>query len=125
MNNKINEEKLNRLLNLYQNHDYDNLIIKIKAELKDFDHPVLYNLLGAALINKNNLIDAEDNYKSLTDKFPKYIDGFVNLGTVYQKMKRYDDAVNQYNSVLDMENITDEIKQSIFHNLGTIFIEKA
>ncbi|MBA94000.1 MAG: hypothetical protein CMG47_02965 [Candidatus Marinimicrobia bacterium] len=125
MNNKINEEKLNKLLNLYQNHDYDNLISNIKTELKDFDHPILYNLLGAALINKNDLMDAEDNYKTLTDKFPKYIDGFVNLGTVYQKMKRYDDAVNQYNSVLDMENITDENKQSIFHNLGTIFIEKA
>ena len=125
MNNLIKEDKIKGFIKLYENQEYDNLINDIKIELKTIDNPMLYNLLGAALINKNDLIEAENNYKTLIDKFPNYIDGFINLGTVYQKMKKYDDASNLYNTVLDMENINDENKQTIFHNLGTILIEKA
>ena len=122
MNNKINQDKLNSFIKLYENHDYDNLIISIKSELKSIDNPILYNLLGAALINKNDLNEAEVNYKTLIDKFPNYIDGFINLATVYQKLKRYDEATQLYNSVLEMENINDDNKQTLFHNLGTILI---
>tara|TARA_B100001540_G_C15797063_1_gene638138 strand:+ start:684 stop:1958 length:1275 start_codon:yes stop_codon:yes gene_type:complete len=125
MNNKINQDKLNSFIKLYENHDYDNLIISIKSELKSIDNPILYNLLGAALINKNDLNEAEVNYKTLIDKFPNYIDGFINLATVYQKLKRYDEATQLYNSVLEMENINDDNKQTLFHNLGTILIEEA
>ena len=125
MNNLIKEDKIKGFIKLYENQEYDNLINDIKIELKTIDNPMLYNLLGAALINKNDLIEAENNYKTLIDKFPNYIDGFINLGTVYQKMKKFEDASNLYNTVLDMENINDENKQTIFHNLGTILIEKA
>ena len=79
MNNLIKEEKIRGFIKLYENQQYDNLINGIKIELKSIDNPILYNLLGAALINKNDLIEAENNFKILIDKFSDYIDGFINL----------------------------------------------
>ena len=57
MNNLIKEEKIKGFIKLYENQEYDNLINDIKIELKNIDNPMLYNLLGAALINKNDLIN--------------------------------------------------------------------
>ena len=124
MNKEISEKQITNLVNLYSSHKFNDLDKELDNMLQEYSHPLLHNLRGGMFISLGDYQKAEKEYKHLIKIFPDYYDGFINLAIVYQKTNRIDEALKIYEEILEYDKINNESKINIFHNTGTLFLEK-
>lgn len=102
---KINyQDKLKSMNNYFANGNYD-IVIKLASELIKFNNkdPHLYNTLGLALYELNNLDDAILSYLKAIKISPSFAVPYLNLGNVYLKKEDYPSAIKNYNLALNIE----------------------
>ena len=113
-NNDINESK------------EENSSEKDSKEIKDYDDDKysehdysFYNL--RELLEKGDLAysqqkykKAMDIYKTLINKFPEEVRGYINMGKIYMKLKTYTTALDMYNKSL----LIDKTKKDVYINKG-------
>jgi len=63
------------------------------------------NSRGAALVKEGRLNEAASLFEKALSLDEKHMGARFNLGLVYQRMARYDDAEREYRLVLDMEDL--------------------
>ena len=120
---KVDQAYIENILSLYGKGKFNDIIQLANTTLETTKHPVVYNLLGASYIATNDLSNAKDTYELLTEQFPDYVDGFINLGTVYHKSKLYEDAKLMFDKSLAFETISDDSKHNVYNNLGVLLID--
>jgi Ca-activated chloride channel family protein len=80
------------------------------------------NNSGVDKYSEKKFADAEVDFKKGLDKAPdNYITNF-NLGDAYYKQKRYDEAMNSYQSALS-EAKTNNEKARVYHNIGNSLLK--
>jgi len=77
-----------------------NLQEAIKLNPKD---PRFYDAMGQIYFSDESFGKSEDAYKKAIEVDPAYTDARHNLGVLYNYLGRYDDAVQQFDSVLKDE----------------------
>lgn len=86
-------EKLYKYDNLYQCYNYLGIIYN---NLEEFDRAIFYNKKAFDYLNQ---IEDKRNYREWT---------LNNLGLVYQKQKRYDFAIDNFEDALSNENLKNQ-----------------
>lgn len=75
------------------------------------------NSQGIIFFKKNNLLEAEKQFKKALEVNPKYAEAYNNLGLTFKKQKKLSKAMENYNSAL---KITPEYPECL-NNLGVIY----
>lgn len=84
------------------------------------DSAVIWNKIGIAYHQMQQLDTAKKNYEKAVKLNPKYSEAINNLGTVYYAKKSYRRATSQYNKALKLAPDS----ASIYSNLGTAFFAR-
>ncbi len=115
---KTSKEILQKLINLYNNGKFTNLIQNIEKLLennpKDF---ILWNLLGASNKRLGNLDEAINSFKKVIELNPNYSDGFNNLGVALKDKGKINESLNSFNKAISLRPHYPEA----YNNLGLIF----
>ena len=78
--------------------------VQLKAVLKQVpDHKEALMLQGRVNLDVKDLEGAEDVIKTLLKKYPEYADAHFRLGLVYQLTKRQTEALESFNTTLDLD----------------------
>lgn len=80
------------------------------------------NNSGVEKYRDKKYADAEVNFKKSLDKAPDNFITNFNLGDAYYQQKRYDEALNSYNTALAQAKTKDE-KAKVYHNIGNSLLK--
>ena len=90
---QVINEKLKKLLNYFQNGNFEHVIRESRTLLKKFpDSPAIHNLLGLSLQQINNFEDAKKSYLKALKQDPKNLAVLNNLGSVCRVMEDFEDS---------------------------------
>ncbi len=111
------EDDIKILLNLFNAHKYEEVIIKSKKLIRKFpEYLILYNLLGSAYQNIGNLSLAKELFTRGLKLEPNNIAIMNNLGNVHKNIGELDSAENLFRKII--KNKPDYINAYI--NLGNL-----
>lgn len=82
-----------------------------------YTHAALFNL-GVAAANANDLAKAEAAYTRAIQIFPGFVQPYLNLGTLYERLGRIEDALKAWRWVADNVSVTDETRTLVLMALN-------
>ena len=95
------KESIQILLNLFKTTNYDLVISKTKKLIREFpEYLILYNILGSAYQNVNNLALAKEIFIKGLKMEPNNISIMNNLGNVYKNTGEIELAENLFNKII-------------------------
>lgn len=110
------QQSIKKLIQLYNNKEYQELIIKALIELERYPNSYLiWNLLGAANLALDKPQEASLAFKRVTELNSKYAEGFNNLGVSLNRLSLYQDASEAYENAIKINPKNPEV----FENLGS------
>jgi len=77
---------------------------------------------GVELYNSEKYADAEVSFKKGKEKDPKNFEAHFNLGDAYYKQERYEDALKEFYSSLELTE-EQELKAKTYHNIGNSLLK--
>ena len=78
---------------------------------------------GNKLYPEKKFSDAEVAYKKSLGLNKNSVPGNYNLGNAYYKQGKFDEASQQYQSILSNKDLNDDQKAKAFHNIGNSLLE--
>jgi len=72
--------------------------------------------------NSNSFKNSEVSYRKAIDKNKESFDAAFNIGDALYKQKKYDEANKQFSSILNDE-LSNNSKSKLFHNIGNSFLQ--
>lgn len=88
----------------------------------DPESAIYYNALGLAFFYKDMLDKAEENFKKAIELNPELSDAHVNLGALYLREKRWDEAIKESQKAL--ANIFYPTPEVAHNNIGWAYYNK-
>ena len=120
-NQKIPEEKIKQLVNLYNQGKLSILleqaIVLVKQYQNDF---IIWNLLGAANKGLGKIFEASNCFRTVTKLNPYVADGHNNLGVTLQEQGKLDDAIKSFNKAVSLKPNYPEA----YNNIGITYHEQ-
>jgi tetratricopeptide (TPR) repeat protein len=108
----------------YYNLDKYNLGIYYLQEAKKYMADVnTFYILGLCYSQLNMYKEAEEEFKQAIYLNPKFIEALHYLGQLYFSQEDYDDAIEQWNKILEIEP-NFPIKYIVLNNLGIVYQKK-
>jgi tetratricopeptide (TPR) repeat protein len=98
----------------FQNKQYDKAI-EVLLEMVRINPPDAsgyYNNIAMCYIEQNNLAEAEKNLLKAIELKDNFSTALNNLGSVYEKMGKKDEAVNMYKKALESDPNNEQAKQN-------------
>ena len=121
MNSNYFEKNKNKILNLYKEQKFLELIklgdklIKLNSN----DAQLIY-LLGLSSINLQKFIDAEKYFEKLIS-IKKKPEIFYTYGNIKKKLKKYNEAIVSFENAIKLKPDFSETEIYIIYGLGCIF----
>ena len=69
------------------------------------NNPIILNILAVTLITQNKLREPEKILSKLIDDYPKYVEAYINLGALFDRQNKKDEALVIFNKCLEFEDI--------------------
>ncbi len=125
--NKENEpdnKEIKVILDLFNLKKFEDVKSVISEKISKFPKSsILHNILGAVLVEENQLILAIEQYKKSIKLKPDYAQAYNNLGVALEKLNKYQEAIDQFEKALLLKkNFTEAIKNLsvVCNNYGNI-----
>jgi len=67
--------------------------------------------------------ESEIKYRKAMEEKSDYYDALYNLGDALYKQENYQDAIEQFQSIVRQEDISEDIKAKAYHNMGNALLE--
>ncbi len=114
-------KKILKIINLFNNKDYNSVIKLTNILFKDYKNiPILYNLHGASLAGNEQHESAIEFYKKGIVLEPQNEEIFRNLSKSLIAIQKFDEAIRYLNKATKINNINPDA----YFNLGLAFSEK-
>ena len=98
---KLSSETLNKLVNMYSNGQFTNLIDTTENLLKIYSEShFIWNIKGAAQKVLGRMDDALKSFEQVVKLNPYFAEGFNNLGTLFMDQGKFDKAIKNYDQAL-------------------------
>ena len=112
MNKK--EDIIKQLIDLYQKHDYSNLIRKAETSLNkgNQDH-IIYNIIGLSEKKLNNTDKAKDCFNKSIEIDANYFVAYINKANLLSDLGDYKSAISLLIKVTKMNPLSFEAKFNI------------
>ena len=112
--NKILPADFQRLILLYNESKFEEVINTIQDLGSNKELPILYNFMGAAYTGLKEYDSSIYNYKRSISLDPNYLEAFSNLAETYRIVKDYENAINTINQSI---TINDKSYKLYFNNI--------
>ncbi|WP_298756135.1 aerotolerance regulator BatC [uncultured Psychroserpens sp.] len=96
---------------------------KEREEKLKLEKATNYVYEGNELVDADNYISAEMEYRKAISKAPSVVAGSYNLGSTYYEKENYDEALYRLKLAADNSESKEE-KHKIFHNIGNILMKQ-
>ena len=104
----------------FNNNQKDKALkLALDLEKKDNSNAELYNILGVLYYNKNNIQDAEINYKKAISINPKFSLAYSNLGNLYSDNKNFFASISSYKEAIKIDPYNDQYLNNMALLLST------
>jgi len=114
------QEKINTIIVLYNNGQFQNAIDAIKALNNQYPNvPLLFNILGACYKSLGQFDGAVQMFKTAIKIKSDYAEAYFNLGVIFQEHDKFDEAINSYRDALALI----PKYHDAHNNLGIIFLD--
>jgi|TARA_B100000131_G_scaffold317719_1_gene360255 hypothetical protein len=103
------------------------LVTEDKARALLLDYPnnaVILNILSVCLITQNKFDEPEIILNNLIDNYPKYVEPYINLGALYDRQHKKDEALAVFNKCLEFEDIHESSKEILHLNVGNLLLDQ-
>mgnify|MGYP001449476946 CR=1 FL=1 len=98
---------------------------KARALLADYpNNAVILNILSVCLITQNKFDEPEKILNNLIDNYPKYVEPYINLGALYDRQNKKDEALDVFNKCLEFDDIHESSKEILHLNVGNLLSDK-
>ena len=98
---------------------------KARALLTDYpNNAVILNILSVCLITQNKFDEPEKILNNLIDNYPKYVEPYINLGALYDRQNKKDEALDVFNKCLEFEDMHESSKEILHLNVGNLLLDK-
>ena len=84
------------------------------------NNPTLHNLVGASEMALGDPKAAASSYARAIEVDPDFIDSYINLASLYNKLGMSDEALSVYKFALKVDNT----EPAIYYNLGNLLLDK-
>ena len=114
-------ETIDQLVNLYNQGQYENVVIKAHSLTKEFPQAfVVWNILGAGKKALGQIEAASKAFKKVTELNPNYADGYNNLGAALNDQGKYEEAIEAYEKSILIRSDNPEA----FYNIGNTLMDQ-
>lgn len=108
------------ILNLQQNHYWDNTVNFYERTLKHNPESArIHDNLGLAYKNQKRYKEAIEQFLKALEINPEYTKAYNNLGLTYSEMEEFDQAINYYNKAIEAKPDS----PVAYSNLGNVYQE--
>ena len=98
---------------------------KARALLTDYpNNAVILNILSVCLITQNKFDEPEKILNNLIDNYPKYVEPYINLGALYDRQNKKDEALDVFNKCLEFEDMHESSREILHLNVGNLLLDK-
>ncbi len=117
--NKIPENELNKLYNLYNSIETNKFLFEAERILKQYpDAFMVWNLMGIVRAKNGSYSEATNCFKKVVELNPQFPDGFNNLGNILAEQEKFDEAIMSFRKALSLN----PLMAGIYNNIGNIFL---
>ena len=117
-NNEPNQKKINDLISLFNQKEFLNIVELSQKLLINYPNSVLVNnIAGVAQTELKNYKLARDLFIKVIKLNSKFVDGFYNLGNIYNKLNKENEAIENYKKAIEI----DKKYFKAYNNLGNIY----
>ena len=88
------------------------------------NNPIILNILSVSLISQNKFDEPEKVLAKLIDDYPKYIEPYINLGALFDRQNKKDEALDVFNKCLEFDDIHESSKEILHLNVGNLLLDK-
>ena len=74
------------------------------------NNPIILNILSVSLISQNKFDEPEKVLAKLINDYPKYIEPYINLGALFDRQNKKDEALDVFNKCLEFDDIHESSK---------------
>jgi tetratricopeptide (TPR) repeat protein len=85
---------------------------------------VAWSYKGRALRDAKNYPEALQAFESALNYSPNYFPALLGKGTVFQNLKQYDEALDEFDNMLANDKLTDQQKAQAWYYKGLIFCDR-
>ena len=112
------QDQINKLLELYQSRDMNN-VISFTNELIEDTYPnfLVWNLKGAANLALKNYQQAEIAFKESINLNPNNAEIYNNLGVAFKEQEKFTDALESYKKAISINQKFTEA----YNNIGILY----
>ena len=112
------QEIIDQLINLYNQGQFKSMAEQAQSLTEQYPQAfIIWNCLGVANMNSEDLEQASLAFKKVTELNPNYADGYNNLGVALQEQGKLNEALEACNKALFLKH--DYI--DAYYNIGNIF----
>jgi len=119
---KLSSQTLNKLVNMYNNKEFNNLINEAESLLKKYpESHFIWNIKGATQKILGRVNDALISFTQVVRLNPYFPEGFNNLGTILMDQGKFEEAIKNFDQALLLNpdyTICHYNKGIIFKNIG-------
>ena len=121
INNNPTQEKIKFILELFNSNKLIEARKEIDRQLIVYSKSsVLFNILGAVLVEQNKPQEAIENYNKSIKINLNYSEAYNNLGVCLYRLGRIDEAIQSYQKAIEIR----PKHADTYNNLGAAFREK-
>jgi len=97
------DQSIEELANLFYKSDFQGIIGNTEQLTTQFpDSYIIWNIRGAAFLSLKNLEHSFNCFMKVIELNPNYPDGFNNLGLTLNRLKRYKEAIRNYQIAISL-----------------------
>ena len=74
----------------------------LRRQIKPESSAILDFTLGSIYFQQDNMIDAQENYLKAITKFPNFRRAWRNIGLIYVRSGKYDEAINAFTRMIEL-----------------------
>jgi len=74
----------------------------LRRQIKPESSAILDFTLGSIYFQQDNMIDAQENYLKAITKFPNFRRAWRNVGLIYVRSGKYDEAINAFTRMIEL-----------------------